>query len=122
VVAEIADPSLLKARIYVSEYDVAKAKVGAGARLQAEGILKKWESEVVAITPVSHDQNPAFVDSGKLKGLSPPRFYLVDLVVANPDGRLKPGMTGTARVYGERTSMAGFLWRAVRDFWMRKVW
>jgi putative peptide zinc metalloprotease protein len=122
VVAEIADPSLLKARIYVSEYDVAKAKVGAGARLQAEGILKKWESEVVAITPVSHDQNTAFVDPGKLKGLSPPRFYLVDLVVANPDGRLKPGMTGTARVYGERTSMAGFLWRAVRDFWMRKVW
>jgi hypothetical protein len=43
-------------------------------------------------------------------------------VVANPDGRLKPGMSGTARIYGRRQSLAGLIWQEAMNFVGRKVW
>jgi putative peptide zinc metalloprotease protein len=120
--AEIADLSQLRARIYVSEHDMYKFRVGSGARLQVEGVFKKWDAQAVAIAPVSSEMDPALADQGKYKGLRPPNFYLVDLLVANPNGRLKPGMAGTARVYARRRSLAGFTWEEVANFLGRKVW
>jgi hypothetical protein len=54
--------------------------------------------------------------------MRPPNFYSAELLVANPDGRLKPGMSGTARVYGQRRSLAGFILQEAMNFVGRKVW
>jgi multidrug efflux pump subunit AcrA (membrane-fusion protein) len=37
VLAEIADLSVMRARIYVSEYDISKVKAGADVRASVEG-------------------------------------------------------------------------------------
>jgi hypothetical protein len=42
--------------------------------------------------------------------------------LANPDGQLKPGMVGTARIYGERRSMAGLVWQQGWHFVAGKLW
>jgi hypothetical protein len=47
---------------------------------------------------------------------------VADLLVNNPDGSLRPGMTGTARIYGKRRSLAGMAWQEVKNFVDRKVW
>jgi putative peptide zinc metalloprotease protein len=119
---EIADLNELRARIYVSEHDVYKLRVGSPARLQVEGIPKKWDARALAISARSTEIDPGLVDKTQFEGLLPPNFYLADLMVANPQGVLKPGMAGTARIYGRRQSLAGFLLEEVRNFLGRKVW
>ena len=76
----------------------------------------------VAIAPISSEIDPGLADHTKFKGMLPPNFYMADILVANPDGTLKPGMNGTARIYGQRRSLAGLAWQEVKNFVGRKVW
>jgi multidrug efflux pump subunit AcrA (membrane-fusion protein) len=119
---EIADLSQLRARIYVSEHDVYKLRIGSRASLQVEGIARKWNAHALAISALSTEIDPGLGDQTQYKGLLPPNFFLADLVVANPEGILKPGMAGTARIYGRRLSLGGLAWQEVRNFFGRKVW
>jgi putative peptide zinc metalloprotease protein len=119
---EVADLARLRARIYVSEYDMYKVREGALAKLQVEGVPEIWRSRAASITPVSQASDPALIDASKFKGLHPPQFYLVELVVSSSNGRLKPGMNGVARVYGKRTSLAGLGFERLRILLGRKIW
>jgi multidrug efflux pump subunit AcrA (membrane-fusion protein) len=119
---EVADLHHMRARIYVSEYDLYKCKLGAPGRAEVDGIWKKWAATAQAITPVSSQLDPSIGEANKLKGLNPPNFYLVDLLVENADGSLKPGMTGLARIYAQRRSLAGLAWESTSHFFARKLW
>ena len=121
-VVEIADLETLRARIYVSEYDMYKVREGAEARMQVEGVAKVWKSRATAITPVSQNIDSALSSETKFKGLHPPQFYLVELLVHETNGRLKPGMKGVARVYGKRMSLAGLMVEELRVVLGRKIW
>ena len=114
--------SQLRARIYVSEHDLYKLRVGSRASLQVEGILTKWDAQAVAISPVSTEIDPGLGQQIQYQGLLPPNFYVADLIVDNPEGTLKPGMVGTARIYARRQSIARFAWQEVGNFLGRKVW
>jgi putative peptide zinc metalloprotease protein len=95
---EVADLKALKARIYISEYDMYKVREGAPARLHIEGTSRKWDSRAASVTPVALENDPLLMDQTKFKGLRPPQFYAVEIPVPNESGELKPGMTGLARV------------------------
>jgi len=120
--AEIADLSMMRARIYVSEYDVSKVSAGADARASMEGLAQKWTGKAVDISPVSTLADPSLVESSKYKGLIPPNFYCVQLLISNSEGTLKPGMRGTARIYGRRRSLLALGWQTVAHFFGRKLW
>jgi putative peptide zinc metalloprotease protein len=119
---EVADLSIMRARIYVSEHDMYKIRVGAGARLQVDGTLKTWDAQAVAISPIASEIDPDLGDHSKYQGLVPPNFYVAEILVANSGGNLKPGTNGTARIYGKKRSAAGFAWQEVKNFIGRKVW
>lgn len=119
---EIAEMKTLRARIYVSEHDVYKLHLGASAHLLVDGELKVWQAEVTAIEPVATAIAPGLVDLSKYAGMSAPNFYIVDLLVGNPQQELKPGMIGTARIYGARRNLAGLMGRSVFNFFGRKMW
>jgi multidrug efflux pump subunit AcrA (membrane-fusion protein) len=121
-VVEIADLQTLRARIYVSEYDMYKVHEGAPAKLQVEGVPDTWQTHASKIAPVSSQSDPTLIDQTKFKGLHAPQFYLVELEVSGADGRLKPGMTGVARVYGRRISLAGLALQNLRVVLGRKIW
>jgi hypothetical protein len=112
----------MRARIYVSEHDLYKIGVGAPTSLLIEGIATTWSAQVLAITPASSELESGLAGSNKYRGLNPPRFYLVDVLIPNSDGVLKSGMVGTARIYGGRRSLAGLAGRAVGRFFARKAW
>jgi putative peptide zinc metalloprotease protein len=120
--AEVADLSRLRARIYVSEFEMYKLKQDSPARLQVDGTIGLREASTVAVAPISSEIAPGLIDLSKYKGQKPPRFYVFDLLVENTGGSLKPGMAGTARVYGRRRSLAGLMLRQVGDFVGRKMW
>ena len=120
--AEVGDLKHLRARIYISEYDMNRFGANAPALLHVDGTFEKLDAESVTIAPVSSEIAPNLMDLSQFAGMRAPNFYVVEMVVANPDGRLAPGMIGTARVYGRRRNLAGFAWQAVADFVSRKVW
>jgi multidrug efflux pump subunit AcrA (membrane-fusion protein) len=119
---EIGDLSEMRARIYVSEYDIDKLKVGLQARLMVNGSLRKWDTEVASIAPQSITIDPQLAEASKFNGLSPPNFYVVAMRLANPEGSLKPGMVGLARIYGPRRSAMGLWWDAATRSLVRKLW
>jgi putative peptide zinc metalloprotease protein len=119
---EVADVSRMRARIYISEYDLNKCKVGAPGRVQVDGAWKKWNATVSAITPDALELDPSLSEANKLKGLNPPKFYVVDLLVDNSDGRLRPGMTGLARIYAGKRSLLAMAWETTSNFAGRKLW
>jgi putative peptide zinc metalloprotease protein len=119
---EIADVSKLRARIYISEYDFPKIETAAPARVQVNGIIGKWNTQTVAIAARTSELDPRLIEMDKLKGLNPPHFYQVDLYIQNSEGKLRPGMTGVARLYGRRRSLAAMGWEGFKNFWSRKVW
>ncbi len=120
--AEVADLSQLRARIYVSEYDLYKLKMGSPARLMVDGSLRKVNTVVASIAPKSSSIDPGLSEATQFKGLRPPNFYVVDMPVSNVDGRLRPGMVGLARIYGPRRSPIGLLWAEVKRSLVRKLW
>jgi multidrug resistance efflux pump len=119
---EIADVRQLRARIYVSEYDMHKIREGAPAKVQVNGVARLWQSSVAAITPVAIAGDPTLADQTTLKGLHPPQFYVLDLPLSDDEGRLRPELTGLARVYGKRTSLARLGWESLRVVLGRKIW
>jgi putative peptide zinc metalloprotease protein len=120
--AEVADLRTLLVRIYVSEHEIYKFRVGSEARLQVEGIPNKRDTRVVGIAPLNSRLAAGLEDLSQYQGTRPPNFYVVDLLVPNEDGSLRPGMAGTARIYGRRRSLAGLISQDVANFFGRKVW
>ena len=120
--AEVDDARTLRARIYVSEYEMYKYHPNSTARLHVDGIFRKWDTRVLTVSPTSSEIAPGLLDLTKFTGMRPPTFYAIDLLVKNEEGRLKPGMAGTARIYSRRRSIAGFAYRAAADFAGRKLW
>jgi len=120
--AEVADLRTLLVRIFVSEHEIYKFRLGSEARLQVDGISSKRDTRVVAIAPLNSQLAPGLEDVGQYQGTRPPNFYVVDLLVPNQDGTLRPGMAGTARLYGRRRSLAGLIAQDAANFFGRKVW
>jgi putative peptide zinc metalloprotease protein len=120
--AEVADVDRMRARIFVSEHDLYKVAAGSKARLQVDGLWGKLDAEVESLAPKSSEIAPGLAEENQLKGLSAPNFYVAQIEVDNPRGQLKPGMVGTARIYGERRTLAGLVWQESWRFLIKKLW
>jgi putative peptide zinc metalloprotease protein len=121
-VIEVADTSTLRARIYISEYDLYKIKQRGQARIQVQGQLRRWNAETVYVGARPVEMDPRLSGESELKGMNAPHYYLVDLEVNNEDSVLRPGMTGYARIYGRRRSLVWMMGEGIYNFWGRKLW
>lgn len=119
---EVADLSQMRARVYVSDYDMYKIHVGSHANVNLESFPTLWGATAVAITPVSTEIDPGIEDKTKYNGLRLVNYYVVSLELSNPTGTLRPGMRGNARIYGERRSLLSHLGRECIRFLGRKAW
>lgn len=121
---DMADLSELRARIYISEYDLSKVKLGQTAKIQLDNALARRNGKVSYVTarPAEKPELELEVNENSANAERPHQFYSLDIMVENLDGSLKPGMTGAARVYGDRRSLGGLAWEKMRNFWGRKLW
>jgi putative peptide zinc metalloprotease protein len=120
--AEVADLSRMRARIYVSEFEMYKFNADSPARLRLDGRWGTFYARTSGIAPLSSDIAPGLIDLSKYKGQRAPRFYVFDLSVENKTGSMRPGMAGTARLYGLRRSLASLAVHTVWEFLGRKIW
>jgi putative peptide zinc metalloprotease protein len=121
-ILQVADIGLMRARIYVSEWDMNKIRTEADAMIRVDGILRGWDAQVSRIGSEPTEISQGLNGESNLNGVTPLHYYVVDLSVANVDGKLRPGMTGLARIYGNRRTMAGMVWEGIRNFLGRKFW
>jgi putative peptide zinc metalloprotease protein len=121
---EIADLERMTARIYMSEYDMYKIGAGQTAKMQVDGILRRRDGQVVYVSARPTELPIWEVEESKQQTTrdAPPQFYFVDIVLENSKKDLKPGMTGVARIYGNRRSLAGMMLEVIENFWGRKFW
>src|SRR6266849_1998090 len=121
---EMADLAQMRARIYISEYELYKIHAGETARLQFDGVLRRRDGQVSLVSarptePLRMEGEES--DSGS-SAAALHHFYFVDIVVQNPTHALRPGMTGVARVYGSWRSLGGMMLEEIKNFWGRKLW
>ena len=119
---DVADVRLLKARIYLPEFEMSRVQIGAPVTLVLDSVVGRYRAPVGAIAPVSSDIEPGLLSIEKYKGMAGQNFYAVTVDLPNPDNHLCPGMAGTAKVILARQSLAGFAWRTVHEFVRRTVW
>jgi multidrug efflux pump subunit AcrA (membrane-fusion protein) len=121
-VLEVADLARLRARLYLSEPDMYKLRAGLNASLQVDGVFGIRKAQTLTVAPMATQIESGLIDLTKYEGLRPPNFYVADLEVDNLNGFLRPGMVGTARVYGPRRSLGGLLVENAVNFVGRRVW
>lgn len=121
-VVQVADLSSMTARIYISEYDLQKVRLGASARVQVQGIAHIWPAQTLSIAARPSEMDERLAGETKLKGMNPPKSYLVTLRIDSQDSMLRPGMEGVARVYGQRRTLLGLACEGIADFFGRKIW
>lgn len=121
---EIADLSEMRARIYTSEYDLYKIRESQTAKLQLDGMLRRSDGQVALISAAPTEPPPwAKEEAGReAQSIGLQQYYLVDILLKNPGDELKPGMSGIARVYGNRRSIGGMVLEVMKNFWGRKLW
>jgi putative peptide zinc metalloprotease protein len=120
-VAEVADPSLMTARIYLPEFGMRDVRLGTRVRLQPESRAMPLTSTLSAVAPTSTTMEAGLVPKDQLNGIVPPRYYLGSAFLRN-DGELQEGMTGNAKIFVARRSLAGFMYIFAHDLVDRKVW
>jgi putative peptide zinc metalloprotease protein len=119
---EVADVGVLRARIYLPEFDLRDLKVGDRVSLKMDSWLKPLRSAVAEIAPTASRMEPGLAPAAGYKGLTGVDFYGVTALVSNADSQLRPGMSGTAKILIARRSFAGVVGKELRDFVDRKFW
>ena len=120
-IAEVADLSTMNVRIYIPEFAIKDIRAGTRVRLQSGSQVIPVSATLTFVAPASTTLETGLVPKDQLKGITPPRFYVGSALLANR-GDLREGMTGTAKIFVARRSIAGFTWRFVRDLVDRRVW
>jgi len=120
-IAEVVDTRTMRAHIFVPEYAVGELRLAAPVSLLVDGTFVPRRSSVEQIEPVPVEIPPAVESIKQIKGGAQLNDYIAEVLLPN-DGTLKPGMTGTARIFVRRASLAGIAAKAVREFVDRKAW
>jgi putative peptide zinc metalloprotease protein len=120
-IAEVINPASMRARVYVSESELHKLRNVHDASLLPTSNWLPIKAEFVRILPAATDVEPGLISAPAYAGLHPAAYFAVELRV--PDaGLLQYGMSGTAKVFGQRRSLAGTVLRPFFEALARRVW
>ena len=120
--AEVGNLARMRARIYLAEFEVRRAKLGAPVRLLPDSSRHVIQGTVASIAPASTEIEGGLIEESKYKGTLPPNYYVVELQVENPREELKSGVSGMAKIFTQRRSLAGMTWEPLHEFLRRKIW
>jgi putative peptide zinc metalloprotease protein len=119
---EVADVTVLRARIYVPEFDVRDVRAGEMVSLKMDSSFARLHSRVLEVAPSASGMEPGLAPVEGYKGLTGMVFYAVTALVPNPDGKLRAGTSGTAKILVAHRSFASLAAKQIRDFVGRKFW
>lgn len=112
----ISGRSEMRARILVRDWEMDDVTPGARVDLKANAYpLRTYRGRVERILPAAAlDQPVSNPKKLERNGQEVTNYFAILLDFPNPDGSLREGMTGTAKIYGKRRPLA---WQWGRGFW-----
>lgn len=119
---EVADVSVLRARIYLPEFDLRDVRAGDRVSLKMDSSFERLHSRVLEVAPSASGMEPGLAPVEGYKGLTGRDFYGVTALVPNADGQLRAGTSGTAKILIAHRTLAGLAGKQIRDFVDRKIW
>ena len=109
----VADGGVMRARILVRDGELEDVSAGAAVLLKVDAYpLETFEGRVERVLPAAQDPPPT--TNGSVAEGDLFNYFVATLEFPTRDGRLREGMSGTAKVYGRRFSPA---LRAARATW-----
>jgi len=121
-VLEIADFSTMEARVYLPEYEIRDLRPGARVDLHLDSYLRTLPGTLSAIAAAPSQLAPGLISKQQTyEGLLPPPYYVAWIKLGNTRD-LRENMSGTAKIFVRRESIAQAGWRVLRDTVKRKVW
>ena len=110
MLAQIEQTGNRLAEVKVPESAIGEVREGAAARARAWAYPgTSFDGEVIAIAPAADTATYGQV-------------VRVQLTISDPEGRLKSGMTGSAKIEGGRYPAVYVFTRALWRFFMVEVW
>jgi len=116
VLAVVADRRQMRARVLVRDWELEDVAVGARVKLNVRAYpFRSFSGTVRQILPAAApDQPVAELKVAERHGQQVTNHFAVVLEIPNPDGALREGMTGTAKILGSRYPT---VWRIARSGW-----
>ncbi|MBZ5564788.1 MAG: HlyD family efflux transporter periplasmic adaptor subunit [Acidobacteriia bacterium] len=111
--ATLVDRHAMRAHILVRDWELEDVRPGARVALKLESYpFQTFPGVVRQIMPAASSRRPVS-EPQKIErhGQELTNFFEVEMEFPNPQGQLREGMTGAARIYGKRYPLA---WRALR--------
>jgi putative peptide zinc metalloprotease protein len=121
-IAEVADVSKMRARIFVPEHELKKLLHIHDATLLIDSAWRSVNGTVLSISPASGQPDAGLMARPDYNGMKPPEYFVVTVEVANPTGAYRDGMTGTAKIHGQRRSVLAILLDPLITAAARRVW
>ena len=114
--ALLVDRQAMRARVLVRDMELEDVHQGAAVGLKLRSYpFQTFSGTIRQIMPAASSERPlAEPNKVERKGQELTNFFEVVMEFPNPNGELKEGMTGTARIYGKRYPVAV---RALRTGW-----
>lgn len=120
----VVDRSTMKARILVRDWDLEDVHPGAAAKAKVIPFpYRTYSGKVDQILPAAAADRPVSETQDLQRlGQQLTNYFAVDMEFANPDGSLREGMTGTAKIAGKRSSIAHQVTRATWRWTHAQFW
>jgi hypothetical protein len=96
-------------------------RIGAPVKLLPNSSAAPITGTLDAVAPASTQTDPSLLAKSNLKGINLPDYYLGTVPFHNA-GMVREGLTGTAKIFVRRRSLAGFIWEYLQDMFTHRVW
>lgn len=120
---EVGDESVLRARIFLVEADLdALASAITDHALLLPGNLRAVHGAFQGISPTDQKVPDGILPATKIKAFQSTSHFVATVLLSNSDGKLRAGMTGEAKIFGQRRTLIGLVTRPLVEFVGRKIW
>jgi putative peptide zinc metalloprotease protein len=103
----IVDPSQLVARLYIPVSEMNRIQFGDPVALQLPSQFSEIKGHLGTIEGSALPLPPGMIAEKEYKGIALPTFYTTRMPLGLPRDGMRLGMSGEAKIFGRRRSLAG---------------
>jgi putative peptide zinc metalloprotease protein len=118
----IVDPSQLVARLYIPVSEMDRMRVGDPVSLQLPSQFSEFQARLGTIEGSAVPVPAGVLAEQEYKGMAVPTFYTTRIPLGEPGDGMQPGMSGQARIFGRRRSLAGRIMTSLGNIMHTHFW
>jgi putative peptide zinc metalloprotease protein len=118
----IVDPSRLIARLYIPVSEVDRIRVGDPVSLQLPSQFSAVKARLGTIEGSAVPVPAGVLAEQDYKGLAVPTFYTTRIPLAELTDGMQPGMSGQAKIFGRRRSLASRMMKSLSNLLHAHFW